>query len=138
MNTDSQPTGSSGTHTGTVRTFAADPCPSYLASLAAQYGVPVLDTSGRAWLLPGMSIRVRLPYSEVCMHMGCAGKVMVVQLTSGAHPMAQLYSAPGVPFSFPVGTGEASIYGNSRDGFYAYLAAEPRLSELRSEPEAGS
>ena len=45
---------------------------------------------------------------------------MAVQLTSGVHPMAQLLCENGSPFSFPIGTGEAGIYGSTREGHYTY------------------
>lgn len=80
------------------------------------------DEHGRVWLTPGESVRIRLPWSEVCAHMRVADTVMTVQLTTGDYPMAQLIKADGQPFSFPIGTGEAGIYGNRRDGFYAYPA----------------
>ncbi len=52
--------------------------------------------------------------------MRVADAVMTVQLTTGTYPMAQLISDDGHPFSVPIGTGEAGIFGSVREGFYAY------------------
>lgn len=49
--------------------------------------------------------KVRLPYSEVCMHMRVAGTLMFVEPLP--RNMAQLYSLFGDPFSFPITRGEA-------------------------------
>lgn len=52
-----------------------------------------------------------MPFSEVCMSMGIAGKRMqVMVLPTG---MAQLYTASGARFSFPVTLGEAGIYSDN-------------------------
>ncbi len=88
------------------------------AGMASTMATP--DACGRTWLTPGQSVRVRLPWSEVCCHMRVADAVMTVQLTTGTYPMAQLISDDGHPFSVPIGTGEAGIFGSVREGFYAY------------------
>lgn len=51
---------------------------------------------------------IAMPYSEVCMHMGIAGKGMLVEpLDNG---MAQLYDPDtGAAFSAPITKGEAGI-----------------------------
>jgi hypothetical protein len=67
---------------------------------------------------------VELPYSEVCMHMRVAGKIMPVQVVGGTdHLSAQVLDASGKPYSFPVTLGEAGIYTDSTGTPYAY--AEP-------------
>jgi hypothetical protein len=77
-------------------------------------------TPRRIPIKPGDRVPLELPYSEVCMHMRVAGRVMDVQLTDGEYPMAQLMNEDGSEFSLPVTTGEAGIYGTLRDGFYCY------------------
>jgi len=76
---------------------------------------------------PGEVVRLEIPYSEVCMHMRVAGRVMDVLLTTSAagYAKAQLLQDDGTPFSFPIAPEEAGI---RRDysvtdrpvGFYAY------------------
>jgi hypothetical protein len=51
-----------------------------------------------------MTKRLRLPYSEVCVHMHVAGKVMFGELDGC---MVQLIDDDGRPFSFPITKGEA-------------------------------
>ena len=64
----------------------------------------------RAYLQPGDVVRLRLPYSEVCVHMQVAGKPMGVQIVhEGAYPMAQLLNDDGSRFSFPILLAEAGI-----------------------------
>lgn len=53
-----------------------------------------------------MGIRITvLPYSEVCMFMGVAGRPMLTWPVG--HNMCQLYTLNGKPFSFPITMGEA-------------------------------
>jgi len=66
----------------------------------------------------GDSVKVDLPWSEVCMHMRIAGRVMTVKILPSR--MAQILNDSGEPFSFPVTLGEAGIYDRDGDGFYAY------------------
>ena len=56
---------------------------------------------------PINAVLIEQPYSEVCMHMHVAGKVMFVA-PHGPH-MAQLYTLSGHPFSFPITNGEAGL-----------------------------
>ena len=73
--------------------------------MAAQMG-----NGNRMYLQAGDVVRVRLPYSEVCIHMRVAGKPMNVQLLQeGSSPMAQLLNDDGSRFSFPILLGEAGI-----------------------------
>jgi hypothetical protein len=79
-------------------------------------------------LAPGDTVRVELPYSEVCLHMKIAGAVHDVELLRGGSGlgMAQVLDHDGRPYSFPITQGEAGIYMDRR-GFYAYAApAVPR------------
>jgi hypothetical protein len=71
----------------------------------------------RLYVQPGDTVRVELPYSEVCMHMQVAGQARLVQVTDGRYPMAQILNEDGRVFSFPVGLGEAGFY---QDGERVY------------------
>lgn len=67
-----------------------------------------------ARVMVGETVRVSLPWSEVCMHLRVAGEVRNVRvLESGA----QILNADDTPFSFPVTHGEAGIYRDS-EGLY--------------------
>jgi hypothetical protein len=65
-----------------------------------------------------------MPHSEVCMHMGIAGKTMGCELV-GERPMVQLFEIESQrPFSAPILTGEAGIF-TDRDGqFYTVRRVE--------------
>ncbi len=54
-------------------------------------------------------IPVRLPHSEVCVHLQVAGQVRPVQIVGSEHKMAQICYPDGTPFSFPVTLGEAGV-----------------------------
>src|SRR5947209_19955610 len=73
----------------------------------------------RAYLQAGEVVRVRLPYSEVCMHMRVAGKPMNVQIVGdGTSTVAQLLRDNGSPFSFPILLGEAGIHTDGAGRHY--------------------
>ena len=62
----------------------------------------------------GDVVRVRLLYSEVCMHMRVAGKPMNVQIVGdGSSTAAQLLRDDGTPFSMPITLKEAGIQTDS-------------------------
>lgn len=63
----------------------------------------------------GERVRVRLPYSEVCMHLRVAGQVREVEVLENG---AQILDENGRRFSFPVTHGEAGIF---RDAGGLYL-----------------
>ncbi|MEU1552205.1 hypothetical protein ABZ517_05710 [Streptomyces scabiei] len=67
----------------------------------------------------GDHIFVTLPYSEVCVHLGVADRVMEVEVREhGAQLMKD-----GRPFSIPITWGEAGIYTDSTTGKpYTYNA----------------
>lgn len=73
----------------------------------------------KRYMNPGETVRLELPYSEVCMHMQVAGKVMDVELLDRQYPMAQLYNDDGSPYSAPITTGEAGFYSEG-DRYYCY------------------
>lgn len=62
----------------------------------------------------GDTFPVKLPWSEVCMHMCVADLVMTVELRADG---VQLLNNDGSKFSFPVTHGEAGIYSDAV-GFY--------------------
>ncbi len=73
----------------------------------------------RVYLQAGDVIRLRLPWSEVCMHMRVAGKPMNVQIVvEGTSAVAQLLTDDGSRFSFPILLGEAGIYTNGAGKHY--------------------
>lgn len=59
----------------------------------------------------GTRHRVKMPYSEVCMHLGVAGKEMLTQYV-GNH-MVQILNDDGSPVSFPITMGEAGWLNGS-------------------------
>jgi len=50
--------------------------------------------------------KITLPFSEVCMHMGIAGKVMTATLSPSGRSV-QLWKDDGTIFSSPITLGEA-------------------------------
>lgn len=64
---------------------------------------------------PGERVKVRLPWSEVCMSMRVAGKVMWAELVEDGAAI-QLYDAEGDKFSFPITLGEAGFYRSGPSG----------------------
>lgn len=71
---------------------------------------------------PGDVVRVKLPWSEVCMHMHVADQERDVRVLEHG---AQILNADGTPFSFPITHGEAGIYTDA-DGLYIQLPAGDR------------
>src|SRR2546421_764139 len=92
--------------------------------------MPVATTSRRArwrrrpkgchaFVQAGDVVRVRLPSTEVCMHMRVAGKAMNVQIvTDGISVAAQLLRDDGSPFSTPITLGEAGILTDEAGRLY--------------------
>lgn len=90
-------------------------------------------TDTRTALSIGDTVRVELPYSEVCMHMGVAGKVFTVRVVEphflvcptdctvshGTQPMAQILREDGSEYCPLITLGEAGIFTREA-GFYAY------------------
>ena len=76
----------------------------------------------------GDRVRLLMPYSEVCMHMQVAGRVMTVELIGGTYAggqtyiVAQLRNDDESAFSAPIGTGEAGLYGSPCGEMYCYPA----------------
>lgn len=65
----------------------------------------------------------KMGYSEVCMHMGVADKLMWAQLCE--HGGAQLYTSDLRPFSSKITAGEAGFYGRSEGTVYTYVELTP-------------
>lgn len=60
-----------------------------------------------------------MPWSEVCMHMRIADKVMRFRVVgSTGNEMVQLLNEDGTPFSFPITPGEAGLYRNHEGKLY--------------------
>ena len=81
----------------------------------------------------GDIIDIRMPWSEVCCHMGVADQVVAVEIVTahGGHPVAQLWK-DGRRFSFPILTSEAGIYTDEL-GLYSYsetVTGEPLAYEI--------
>ncbi len=69
----------------------------------------------KVYVKAGDKVQLECPYSEVCMHLGIAGKEMIVELlctNMTNYHSVQLYKpeTPDEKFSFPIGTGEAGLY----------------------------
>jgi hypothetical protein len=62
----------------------------------------------------GDVVRVKLPWSEACMHMRVADQVRNVKVFDNA---ASILNEDGTPFSFPITHGEAGIYSDA-NGLY--------------------
>ena len=60
----------------------------------------------------GDIVRLKLPHSEVCMHMRVAGREMDVLVLTGGAQLVE--PETGTPYSAPILHGEAGIY--SEDG----------------------
>ena len=74
---------------------------------------------GHAYLQTGDVVRVRLPWSEVCMHMRVAGRPMNVQIVvEGTAPVAQILNDDGTRFSSPILLGEAGIFTDATGRHY--------------------
>lgn len=73
-----------------------------------------------------------MPYSEVCMHMQVAGKVM--EFVAVSTRSVQLYREDGTMFSFPITNGEAGLFPDG-DHFYYYPddSKSPESPSLVSE-----
>lgn len=55
----------------------------------------------------GDVVRLKLPWSEVCMHLRVADQERDVRVLDTG---AQILNEDGTPFSFPITHGEAGIY----------------------------
>jgi hypothetical protein len=87
------------------------------------------------YLQAGDVVRVRLPWSEVCMHMRVAGKPMNVQIVvEGTYPVGQLLNDDGTRFSSPILLGEAGVHTDGAGRHYVpnrmLVLAEGRLGGL--------
>lgn len=60
----------------------------------------------------GQKIKAIMPWSEVCIHLGIAGKTMTCEVLSRG---VQLYDDKGEKFSFPILHGEAGFHEGTVD-----------------------
>lgn len=63
---------------------------------------------------PGDVVRLRMPWSEVCLYMKVAEQMRDVRILEDG---AQILNDDGTPYSFPVTHGEAGIYRDA-EGLY--------------------
>jgi hypothetical protein len=76
---------------------------------------------GKHPIHPNQELTLRLPYSEVCMHLRVAGTRMRARLlTTG---MVQLLDADGREFSFPITAAEAGLHHD--EGGWSSVATDP-------------
>jgi hypothetical protein len=72
----------------------------------------------RVYVRKGTKFVSTMPYSEVCMYMGIAGKKMGCEFV-GERPMVQLFDIETrQPFSAPILTGEAGVFTDEHGEFY--------------------
>lgn len=69
----------------------------------------------------GDTVRLRLPSSEVCLHLRLAEQVRTVRVLKRG---AQILDDAGAPHSFPITHGEAGIYRDA-EGLYTHPHTEP-------------
>lgn len=75
----------------------------------------VIPTPEITRIKPGEEGQSIMPYSEVCMHLRVAGKMMRFRLIENARdaryaPSVQLLNPDGTELSFPIGAGEGGVY----------------------------
>lgn len=79
--------------------------------------VPAIELSERRVVTVGERVVLRLPYSEVCMHMHIAGRKMLCEVRADGVQVFEYGNTPQErPFSFPITHGEAGVL---RDGLGA-------------------
>lgn len=82
-------------------------------------------------IYPSQELVLRLPYSEVCMHLRVAGTRMRARLL--ADGMVQLLDQDGQEFSFPITAGEAGLH-HDHHGWHSVAADPP--DPLDDQPPA--
>ena len=100
-----------------------------IAAPAPTVPAVVVDTPAvppqRVAVRPGDVVRLEMPASEVCLHMGISGQVWFARL-SGTGRGVELFrteaEADDRPFGIPVTPGEAGVFRDGHGGFYAYPA----------------
>jgi hypothetical protein len=78
-------------------------------------------------IYPGVLTPITIGSSEVCAHIGVAGRDLSVVLIVRAErcPLVQIYDEYGDPISFPVLPGEAGVYVRHDGSFYAIRYLPP-------------
>jgi hypothetical protein len=82
----------------------------------------MINHKAKTYIKPNVKYAAEMPYSEVCMHMRVAGRVLYFELPNTDSRTVQLFQeASGVyfPFSAPILLGEAGIY-TDESGHYFY------------------
>lgn len=80
----------------------------------------------KTFVKPGDTVMIECPHSEVCIHMGVAGRAMLAEFRQTVYSdwtaqSAQLYDPTNAqPFSSPILLGEAGFYRDG-DQVYAYV-----------------
>lgn len=82
----------------------------------------------------GDKVAIRLPASEVMMHMRLAGRLMLVELTPSGG--AQVQNPDNSPVSSPVLASEAGIYTWADGAFYTYPEAVACRVHRTAQPPA--
>lgn len=77
------------------------------------------STDTKQYVREGDLVMMTLPFSEVCMHMKVAGKVMTILVLSD---MAQLLDEKKRSFSGPITHGEAGIYAEHDGRLYVPMS----------------
>lgn len=70
----------------------------------------------KLFLAPGERAHVELPYSEVCMHLRIAGRILPVEFLDNS--MVQVYDGDDKKISFPITAGEAGFHFDDNVGGY--------------------
>lgn len=83
--------------------------------------VDLEDEGLRLFFRRGPSVYMQeMPFSEVCMHLGVAGRPMRFRVVGAAgKEMVQLLNADESPFSFPILPGEAGLFRDSEGRLYS-------------------
>lgn len=80
-----------------------------------------VKSHGAVIVKAGQAVKMRLPWSEVCIYIGVAEKVMPVELVAEAGQVcAQIRQMDGRPYSAPVTIGEAGFWQIDAETFYFY------------------
>ncbi len=80
----------------------------------------------KTYIRVGQRVLIECAFSEACMHMRVAGRLMYAEVlrSEAGYYSVQLYTSndpDGMPFSFPIGVGEAGFYQDEVGKVYYYL-----------------
>jgi hypothetical protein len=77
----------------------------------------------RAILSPDATVLTVMPYSEVCMHLNIAGRLVGIRFADEGRMVQVVNAATGSPISFPITPGEAGVHIEA-DGTATYQPYE--------------